>query len=72
MKQLFVVFFWCLVAISCKKEEEPTSSCSTCNYGGGVVPQLGFHTTSMVREPSRQIRQPIMQLIEPSPLIVRG
>lgn len=41
MKQLFVVFFWCLVAISCKKEEEQTSSCSTCNYGGGVAP-AGF------------------------------
>lgn len=41
MKQLFVVFFWCLVAISCKKEEESTSSCSTCNYGGGV-PAAGF------------------------------
>ena len=41
MKHLFIVFILSLMVVSCKKKEEETNSCSTCDSGGGVA-SVGF------------------------------
>lgn len=41
MKHLFIIFISSLVILSCKKKEEETNSCSTCDSGGGVA-SVGF------------------------------
>ena len=41
MKHLFIVFIFSLMVVSCKKKEEETNSCSTCDSGGGVA-SVGF------------------------------
>ena len=41
MKQLFIIFMFSVMIVSCKKKEEETNSCSTCDSGGGVA-SVGF------------------------------